>query len=122
MFTRKLIARYVVKSALPYVFLSLLLLTAILLTQQAGRFTELALSADLPFSLAVEITAALLPSGLVLTLPVAVLAGIMIGYSRMGSDSVIVALRAARVGTWRLLWPVLLVGLFAPPPTALLHL
>src|SRR2546427_179995 len=88
MFTRKLIARYVVKSALPYVFLSLLLLTAILLTQQAGRFTELALSADLPFSLAVEITAALLPSVLVLTLPVAVLAGIMIGYLRTATRRV----------------------------------
>src|SRR2546430_1677983 len=122
MFTRKLIARYVLKSALPYVFLSLLLLTAILLTQQAGRFTELALSADLPFSLAVEITAALLPSVLVLTLPVAVLAGIMIGYSRMGSDSEIVAMRAAGVGTWGLLWPVLLIGLLATLATTFLHM
>ena len=122
MFTRKLIALYVVKSALPYVFLSLLLLTAILLTQQAGRFTELALSADLPFSLAVEITAALLPSVLVLTLPVAVLAGIMIGYSRMGSDSEIVAMRAAGVGTWGLLWPVLLIGLLATLATTFLHM
>src|ERR1700730_16333166 len=122
MFTRKLIARYVVKIALPYVFLSLLLLTAILLTQQAGRFTELALSADLPFSLAVEITAALLPSVLVLTLPVAVLAGIMIGYSRMGSDSEIVAMRAAGIGTWGLLWPVLLIGLLATSATTFLHM
>ena len=122
MFTRKLIARYVVKSALPYVLLSLLLLTAILLTQQAGRFTELALSADLPLSLAVEITAALLPSVLVLTLPVAVLAGIMIGYSRMGSDSEIVAMRAAGIGTWGLLWPVLLIGLLATLATTFLHM
>ena len=122
MFTRKLIARYVVKGALPYALLSLLLLTAILLTQQAGRFTELALSADLPFSLAAEITVALLPSVLVLTLPVAVLAGIMIAYSRMGSDSEIVAMRAAGVGTWGLLWPVLLIGLLATLATTFLHM
>src|SRR2546423_13847119 len=122
MFTRKLISRYVLKSALPYVLLSLLLLTAILLTQQAGRFTELALSADLPFSLAAEITAALLPSVTILTLPVAVLAGIMIGYSRMGSDSEIVAMRAAGVGTWGLLWPVLLIGLLATFATTYLQM
>ena len=122
MFTRKLIARYVLKSALPYVLLALLLLTAILLTQQAGRFTDLALSADLPLSLAAEITAALLPSVTVLTLPVAVLAGIMIGYSRMGSDSEIVAMRAAGVGTWGLLWPVLLIGLLATFATTFLHM
>jgi len=122
MFTRKLIARYVVKSALPYVLLSLLLLTAILLTQQAGRFAELALSIDLPLSLAAEITAALLPSVLVLTLPVAVLAGIMIGYARMGSDSEIVAMRAAGVGTWGLLWPALLIGLLATVGATFLHM
>src|SRR5687768_6469798 len=122
MFTGKIIARYVIKGALPYVLLSLLLLTAILITQQSGRFAELALSADLPLSLAAEITAALLPSVLILTLPVAVLAGIMIGFSRMGSDSEIVAMRAAGVGTWALLWPALLLGLVATAGAAFLHM
>ena len=107
MFSRKLIARYVVLGAMPYVLLSLVLLTAILFTQQAGRFAELALYTDLPFSLAGEIAAALLPSVLVLTLPIAILAGIVIGLARMGSDSEIIAIRAAGVGTWSLLWPVL---------------
>lgn len=122
MLNRKLIAVYVVKSALPYILLSLLLLTAILLTQQSGRFAELALSADLPLSLAAEITAALLPSVLVLTLPVAVLAGIVVGFARMGSDSEIVAMRAAGLGTWGLLWPVLLIGLVATAGAAFLHM
>jgi LPS export ABC transporter permease LptG/LPS export ABC transporter permease LptF len=119
---RKLIARYVVQSALPYVLLSLALLTAILFTQQTGRFAELALYTDLPFSLATEIAVALLPSVLVLTLPVAVLAGIIIGFSRMGSDSEIVAIRAAGVGTWSLLWPALLIGVIGSGAAAFLHL
>lgn len=122
MFTsRKLIARYVIQSALPYVLLSLVLLTAILFTQQTGRFAELALYTDLPISLASEIAAALLPSVLVLTLPVAVLAGIVIGFARMGSDSEIIAIRAAGVGTWSLLWPALLIGVVATGATAFLH-
>jgi LPS export ABC transporter permease LptF/LPS export ABC transporter permease LptG len=119
---RKLIPRYVIQSALPYVLLSLALLTAILFTQQTGRFAEVALYTDLPLSLAAEISAALLPSVLILTLPVAVLAGIVIGFARMGSDSEIIAIRAAGVGTWSLLWPVLLIGLVATVGTTFLHL
>jgi LPS export ABC transporter permease LptF/LPS export ABC transporter permease LptG len=122
MFSGKLIARYVVKGAVPYVLLSLVLLTAILLTQQGGRFAELAIYADLPLSLAGEIAAALLPSVLILTLPVAVLAGIVIGFARMGSDSEIVAIRAAGVGTWSLLWPVLIIGLLATGVATFLHM
>jgi len=118
----KLIPAYVVKSALPYALLTLVLLTAILFTQQTGRFAELALYADLPLTLAGEIAAALLPSVLTLTLPVAVLAGIVIGFARMGSDSEIIAIRAAGVGTWTLLWPALAIGLLASGATAFLHL
>jgi lipopolysaccharide export system permease protein len=118
---KKLIARYVIQGALPYVVLSLVLLTAILFTQQTGRFAELAIYTDLPISLAAEIAAALLPSVLILTLPVAVLAGIVIGFARMGSDSEIIALRAAGVGTWSLLWPALLIGLVVTAATVFLH-
>ena len=119
---KKLIAVYVIQGALPYVVLSLVLLTAILFTQQTGRFAELAIYTDLPLSLAGEIAAALLPSVLILTLPVGVLAGIIIGLARMGSDSEIVAIRAAGVGTWSLLWPALLIGLLATTATTFLHL
>lgn len=119
---KRLIAIYVIQGALPYVVLSLVLLTAILFTQQTGRFAELAIYTDLPLSLAGEIAAALLPSVLILTLPVAVLAGIIIGLARMGSDSEIVAIRAAGVGTWSLLWPALLIGLVATIATTFLHL
>lgn len=96
---------------MPYVVLSGALLTAILLAQQSGRFAELALYAQLPLSLVGQIESALIPNVLVFTLPMAVLAGIIIGFARMGSDSEIVAMRAAGVGTWSMLWPALLIGL-----------
>ena len=118
----KLIPRYVIQGALPYALLVLVLLTAILLAQQFGRFAELALYADVPLALAGEIAAALLPGVLVLSLPVAVLAGVLIGYARMGSDSEIIAMRAAGVGTWSLLWPALFLGLLATIGATFLHL
>src|SRR5882762_7764156 len=121
MAARKLIPKYIVLEAMPYVLLAAVLLTAILFTQQAGRFSELAIYTDLPIELAAEIAAALLPNVLILTLPIAVLAGIVIGFARMGSDSEIVAIRAAGVGTWSLLWPALIIGLLATGATTFLH-
>src|SRR6185295_2608384 len=118
----KSIPKYIVLEAIPYVLLSVVLLTAILFTQQAGRFSELAVYADLPLDLAAEIAAALLPNVLVLTVPVAVLAGIVIGFSRLGSDSEIVAMRAAGVGTWTLLWPALLIGALGTAGAVYLHM
>src|SRR5438093_3707087 len=110
-FGRKLIAKYVMGAAVPYVFLSATLLTAILFAQQSERSAELALYTQIPVSLFGQIEIALIPNVLVFTLPMAVLAGTIIGFARMGSDSEIVAMRAAGIGTWSMLWPILLLGL-----------
>jgi LPS export ABC transporter permease LptG len=110
-FRKMLLPRYIVAAMLPYVILSLVLLTAVLFAQQAARFAEVVLYAELPVALLGQIGAALLPGVLIFTIPIATLAGIIIGYSRMGTDSEIVAMRAAGVGSWTMLWPALLVGL-----------
>ncbi len=119
---RKLIASYILRASLPYVFLTLILLTAVLFAQQAARFAELALYAQIPLSLLSEVAVALLPNVLILTLPAAVLAGVIIGFARMGSDSEIVAMRAAGVGTWTMLWPVLLIGLLVTGATTYIQM
>ncbi|MDQ3472365.1 MAG: LptF/LptG family permease [Acidobacteriota bacterium] len=120
--SKGLIAGYVARAALPYVLLTLALLTALLFVQQAGRFAEIALYAQIPLSLLTELGAAFLPNVLVLSLPTAVLAGIIVGYARMGSDSEIVAMRAAGVGTWTMLWPVLVIGVVVAAGTTYIQL
>jgi LPS export ABC transporter permease LptG len=52
----------------------------------------------------------------------AVLSGTIIGLGRMGSDSELVAMRAAGVSTWRMIWPALALGLLATAATAELNL
>ena len=121
-FTNFLIPRYIVGAMVPYIFLALLLLTAILLAQQAARLAEAVIYADLPFSLLGSVGVALLPGVLVFSLPLATLAGIIIGFSRMGSDSEIVAMRAAGVGSWTMIWPALVIGLVCTFATTYLHL
>src|SRR5678815_4823106 len=117
-----LIPRYIVGAMAPYILIALLMLTAVLFAQQAARLAELVIYADLPFSLLVSIGAALLPGVLTFSIPLATLAGIIIGFSRMGSDSEIVAMRAAGVGSWTMIWPALLIGLLFTGATTYLHL
>lgn len=117
----RLIERYVLGAMLPYLLLALLLLTATLMGQQAGRFGELLMGSGVPLPLIWEIMAALFPNVLSFTLPMAMLAGTMIGFSRMGSDSELVAMRAAGMGTWRLLWPMLLLGLLLSAATLFIN-
>src|SRR5215813_1720507 len=117
-----LIPRYIIGAMTPYILLSLLLLTAVLFAQQAARLAELVIYADLPFSLLVSISAALLPGVLIFAIPLATLAGIIIGFSRMGSDSEIVAMRAAGIGSWTMIWPALLIGVLFTGATVYLHL
>src|SRR5690242_7065123 len=106
----------------PYILIALLMLTALLLAQQSARLAEIVIYADLPFTLLGSIGAALLPGVLVFSIPLATLAGIVVGFSRMGSVSEIVAMRAAGLGSWTMIWPALIVGLLCSGATTYLHL
>jgi LPS export ABC transporter permease LptG len=86
------------------------MLSAVLFAQQASRLAEILVYTDLPISVVAGIVSTLLPGVLSFTIPLATLAGIVIGFSRMGTDSEVVAMRSAGVGTWTMLWPILIMG------------
>ena len=98
------------------------MLSAVLFAQQASRLAEVLLYTDLPFSVVAGIAATLFPGVMTFTIPLSTLAGIVIGFSRMGTDSEIVAMRSAGVGTWTMLWPVLLLGALLTIPTIYIQL
>ena len=98
------------------------MLSAVLFAQQAARLAEVLLYTDLPFSVVASIAATLLPGVMTFTIPLATLAGIVIGFSRMGTDSEIVAMRSAGVGTWTMLWPIVLLGALLTIPTIYIQL
>jgi LPS export ABC transporter permease LptF/LPS export ABC transporter permease LptG len=119
---RKLIERYILRAIFPYTLFSLVLLTTILFAQQTGRYFETIFHGLVPSTLVYGLALALLPTVLVFTIPMAVLAGTIIGLGRMASDSELVAMRAAGVSTWRMLWPALALGLIATAATFELNL
>lgn len=118
----RLIERYILRAIFPYTLVSLLLLTTILFAQQTGRYFETIFHGLVPSTLVYGLALALLPTVLVFTIPMAVLAGTIIGLGRMGSDSELVAMRAAGVSTWKMLWPALALGLIATAATFELNL
>ena len=119
---RKLVERYVLRTIFPYTLISFVLLTTILFVQQTGRYLETIFHGLVPANFVYGLALALLPTVIVFTIPMAVLAGTIIGLGRMGSDSELVAMRAAGVSTWRILWPVLALGLIATAATFELNL
>lgn len=118
----RLIERYIIAAVLPYMLLALLLQGAILFTQETSRFAEWLVEARVPLRLVTEFALALVPRLLSYTLPIAMMIGTIIGFSRMGSDSELVAMRAAGVGTWKMLWPVLVIGMALSGATLYLNL
>jgi LPS export ABC transporter permease LptF/LPS export ABC transporter permease LptG len=117
-----LIPRYIFGAITPYIILSLVMLSAVLFAQQASRLAEVLVYTDVPLPVLAGIGAAMLPGVLVFSIPLAALAGIIIGFSRMGTDSEIVAMRAAGVGSWTMIWPALVVGLVFSGATTWLQL
>ena len=104
------ISRYLIGAILPYFVFSWLLLSVILFVQQAARFADIFFSANIPTTLVSQLTLALIPNVIAFTCPMAVLVGVIIGLSKMQTDSELVAIRASGVGNLQITAPVLLVG------------
>lgn len=69
-------------------------------------------------AIVLEVLLLAMPKILVLTIPMALLLGILIGMGRLSTDSEIVALRAAGVSYFRMVRPVLALGLLGSAITA----
>jgi LPS export ABC transporter permease LptG/LPS export ABC transporter permease LptF len=105
--------RYVFKEILPPFFLALLIFTFLLVLPPVMDYLENLLAKGVTFGTAVRILWTLLPQALGLTIPMAVLVGILIGLGRMSGDRESVALLACGVSPYRLLRPVGVLAVLA---------
>ncbi|MEK6683107.1 MAG: LptF/LptG family permease [Nitrospirota bacterium] len=102
----KLIDRYIFLELLVPFGLTLSALTMLLLTEQMVRLTELFLNKGVSFTTVVKIFIYLLPTFLVIAIPMGVLIATIIGFSRLTADHEITALMAGGVSLSRLVVPV----------------
>jgi lipopolysaccharide export system permease protein len=105
--------RYVFKEILPPFFLALLIFTFLLVLPPVMDYLENLLAKGVTWGTAVKILWTLLPQAMGLTIPMAVLVGILIGLGRMSGDRESVALLACGVSPYRLLRPIGVLAVLA---------
>src|SRR5712691_5388972 len=99
------IDRCIYKELVGPLLISLTVLTFIVFTREFGRFAEILIRKSAEPATILEVCLALLPSILIFTIPISFLIGTLIAFSRLSSDSEIIALRACGISMFRLLSP-----------------
>lgn len=102
--------RYVLGEILGPLGLGFLVYTFILLLQFLFSSAEMIIRRGLPASIVGQLLLYSLPNIVVLTIPMALLLGVLVGIGRLASDSELIALRSTGMSIYRLLRPVLLLS------------
>jgi lipopolysaccharide export system permease protein len=111
MLLRRLLDRYIFTELLYPFGLSLAVLCFIMLTRELLRLVELLVSKGIGILAVLKVFANLLPSFLVLTLPIAGIIASITAFGRLSLDKELVAMRAAGLSLLRLARPVMLFAL-----------
>jgi LPS export ABC transporter permease LptG/LPS export ABC transporter permease LptF len=109
----KTLDRYVIREILPPLFLSLLIFTFVLDIPPLMEQLEALIAKGVSWGIAAKMLAMLIPQALGLTIPMSLLVGILIALGRMSGDREAVALLACGVSPYRLLRPVMGLGIVA---------
>ena len=107
----KLLSRYVLREHVPPFVFALGALTGLMLLNQVARQFSNLVGKGLPWSVIGEFFGLSIPFIVAMTLPMAVLVGVLYAFVRLGADNEITALRASGINLATVVRPVLLAGL-----------
>ena len=94
----RILTRYILREVLSHAVLGSVLFTFVLFMRDLGRVLELLVRGSASLHAVTMVFLYTLPNTLVLTIPMTVLVGVLLGLSRLSADSEITAMRAAGVG------------------------
>jgi LPS export ABC transporter permease LptG/LPS export ABC transporter permease LptF len=94
----RIITRYILREVTSHALLGGALFTFVLFMRDLGKILELVVRDSASLTDVLRIFLYTLPNALTLTIPMAVLVGILLGLSRLAADSEITAMRAAGMG------------------------
>ena len=109
--------RYILRETLPMVFLSLLVFTFVLMIPPIMQVAQVLIAKGVDSWTIAQLMLTLIPQGLGVTIPMAVLIGLLMGLGRMSGDREMVALQACGVSVYRMLWPVVVLAVAAAVAT-----
>ncbi len=96
----RILTRYILREVTSHALIGAAIFTFVLFTRDLGRILELVVRASAPLPSVAEIFFYTVPLALTYTIPMSVLVGILIGLSRLATDSEITAMRASGMGVW----------------------
>lgn len=116
------IHRYIAREITVPTLLGLIIFTFVLLMGRILKLVELVINKGIPVGEVARLFGYLLPSFLVITIPLAFLLGVLLGFGRLSADSETIALKACGISLYGMLKPVLALAVLASLITAYLTL
>jgi lipopolysaccharide export LptBFGC system permease protein LptF len=110
--------RYFIREVLTPFSLTLLVFTFILVIPPIMDYAEQLIAKGVPPGDILRIVITLLPQALGITIPMALLVGLLIALGKLSGDSEIVAMQACGISSYSLLRPVLMLSTAAAAATA----
>ncbi|HEX7372731.1 MAG TPA: LPS export ABC transporter permease LptF [Thermodesulfobacteriota bacterium] len=119
---KKTLYFYLIKELFPAFILGLIGFTFILLTGRIVQLTELFVNKGVPLGYILRLLYLLLPTFMVLTIPMATLLSVLLAFNRLSSDNEITALKASGVSLYQMIPPVLVFAFTTYAATTFLSL
>ena len=113
-----LLSRNIFREMLGGTLLGALLFTFVLFLQSLGRLFELIVRSSASAETVTRLFLLVLPPALPFTVPIGMLAGILVGLGRMSADGEITAMRAAGIPSARVVRPIAVLAVLAMAVTA----
>ena len=114
----KVLDRYLVREIVPPMLLALLGLTFVLMMPPILKNGEQLVAKGVSWTIIVRVLMTLVPQALSVTIPMALLYGVLFGLGRLSADREFVALQACGVSVFRIFRPIALLAFVACAATA----
>ncbi len=106
----KILHRYIITEFIPPTLLALFVFTFILIMERLFDSINLLLSKGVSLLSVLQLLGYVLPSTLVYTIPMAILAGTLVCFGRLSSDNEITAIQASGVSLYSIFSPVIILS------------
>ena len=94
----RILTRYILGEILSHALIGGVIFTFILFMKELPKILEMMVHNSSTFTSLVEVVLLMMPNFFKVTIPMAVLVGVLLGFSRLASDSEIIAMRASGLG------------------------
>lgn len=118
---KRTITKYLLQELISPFLLGLLIFTFVLLMEKVLELIELVIKKGVELNVVLELVLYIMPSFLVLTVPMAVLVATLTAFGRLSTDSEVTAMKASGISLYALMQPVMLFAFIACGATFFLY-